>query len=124
MNLAKNIVGCLLGLPFIWIGIQHFVNPKAFNEIVPRYLGAPSFWTYASGVLEILLGLGIMIPVTRTISARLLVVLVLAMSLANLNMYLNDIPFNGNLLSATGHAIRLIIQILLLVALLWLGAIF
>ncbi|MBE07652.1 MAG: hypothetical protein CL449_03510 [Acidimicrobiaceae bacterium] len=124
MNLAKNIVGCLLGLPFVWIGIQHFVNPKAFNEIVPRYLGAPSFWTYASGVLEILLGLGIMIPVTRTISARLLVVLVLAMSLANLNMYLNDIPFNGNLLSATGHAIRLIIQILLLVALLWLGAIF
>ena len=124
MNVAKNIVGCLLGLPFVWIGIQHFVNPKAFNEIVPRYLGAPSFWTYASGVLEILLGLGIMIPVTRTISARLLVVLVLAMSLANLNMYLNDIPFNGNLLSATGHAIRLIIQILLLVALLWLGAIF
>ena len=124
MNLAKNIVGCLLGLPFVWIGIQHFVNPKAFNEIVPRYLGAPFFWTYASGVLEILLGLGIMIPVTRTISARLLVVLVLAMSLANLNMYLNDIPFNGNLLSATGHAIRLIIQILLLVALLWLGAIF
>ena len=124
MNLAKNIVGCLLGLPFVWIGIQHFVNPKAFNEIVPRYLGAPTFWTYASGVLEILLGLGIMIPVTRTISARLLVVLVLAMSLANLNMYLNDIPFNGNLLSATGHAIRLIIQILLLVALLWLGAIF
>ena len=124
MNLAKNIVGCLLGFPFVWIGIQHFVNPKAFNEIVPRYLGAPSFWTYASGVLEILLGLGIMIPVTRTISARLLVVLVLAMSLANLNMYLNDIPFNGNLLSATGHAIRLIIQILLLVALLWLGAIF
>ena len=53
-----------------------------------------------------------------------LVVLVLAMSLANLNMYLNDIPVNGNLLSATGHAIRLIIQILLLVALLWLGAIF
>ena len=124
MNVAKNIVGCLLGLPFVWIGIQHFVNPKAFNEIVPRYLGAPTFWTYASGVLEILLGLGIMIPVTRTISARLLVVLVLAMSLANLNMYLNDIPFNGNLLSATGHAIRLIIQILLLVALLWLGAIF
>ena len=124
MNLAKNIVGCLLGLPFVWIGIQHFVNPKAFNEIVPRYLGAPSFWTYASGVLEILLGLGIMIPVTRTISARLLVVLVLAMSLANLNMYLNDIPFNGNLLSATGHAIRLTIQILLLAALLWLGAIF
>ena len=124
MNLAKNIVGCLLGLPFIWIGIQHFVNPKAFNEIVPRYLAAPSFWTFASGGLEGVLGLGLMIPVTRRISARLLVALVGVMSLANLNMSLNDIPFNGNLLSATGHAIRLIIQIFLLAVLLWLGAIF
>ena len=124
MNLAKNIVGCLLGLPFIWIGIQHFVNPKAFNEIVPRYLAGPSFWTFSSGALEILLGLGIMIPVTRTISARLLVILVLAMSLANLNMYLNDVPFNGNLLSATGHIIRLIVQVILLAVLLWLGAVF
>ena len=124
MNLAKNIVGCLLGLPFIWIGIQQFVNPKAFNEIVPRYLAAPSFWTYTSGALEILLGLGIMIPVTRTLSARLLVALVLVMSLANLNMYLNDVPFNGKLLSANGHAIRLIIQIFLLAVLLWLGELF
>ncbi len=124
MNLAKNIVGCLLGLPFIWIGIQHFVNPKAFNEIVPRYLAAPSFWTYTSGALEILLGIGIMIPVTRTISARLLVVLVLLMSLANLNMYLNDVPFNGTLLNTTGHVIRLIAQVILIAVLLWLGMIF
>ena len=124
MNLAKNIVGCLLGLPFIWIGIQHFVNPKAFNEIVPRYLAAPSFWTYTSGALEILLGIGIMIPVTRTISARLLVVLVLLMSLANLNMYLNDVPFNGTLLSTAGHVIRLIAQVILIAVLLWLGMIF
>ncbi len=124
MNLAKTIVGCLLGLPFIWIGIQHFVNPQAFNEIVPRYLAAPSFWTYTSGALEILLGLGIMVPATRTISARLLVVLVLLLSLANLNMYLNDVPFNGNLLSTTGHVIRLVIQVILVAVLLWLGAVF
>ena len=65
-----------------------------------------------------------MIPVTRTISARLLVILVLAMSLANLNMYLNDVPFNGNLLRATGHIIRLIVQVSLLAVLLWLGAVF
>ena len=124
MNLAKNIVGWLLCLPGIWNAMQHCVTPKAFNEIVPRYLAEPSYWTYSSGALEILLGLGIMIPVTRTISARLLVILVLAMSLANLNMYLNDVPFNGNLLSATGHIIRLIVQVILLAVLLWLGAVF
>ena len=123
MNVAQNITGALLGLAFFWIGIQHFINPKAFNEIVPSYLGTPAFWTYSSGVLEIVLGLGIMIPATRTVSARCLVVLVVLMSLANLNMYLNDVPFNGSILSTIAHIIRLIIQVVLIIVLLWLGSI-
>ena len=124
MNVTRNIVGAIVGIAFIWIGAAHFKNPKAFNEIVPSYLGAPYFWTYASGVFEIALGVGLVIPATRILSARCLVALVLVMSLANLNMYLNDIPFNGNLLSATGHVIRLIVQVVLLLVLLWMGAIF
>ena len=120
-QLARNIVGCVLGLPFIWIGIQHFVNPDAFNAIVPGYLGWPLFWTYASGVLEILLGLGIMLPPARRISSRLLFILVILMSLANLNMWINDIPFNGTRLTTTGHLYRWLIQIVLLLVLLWLG---
>ena len=123
MNVAQNITGALLGRAFIWIGIQHFINPKAFNEIVPSYLGTPAFWSYSSGVLEIVLGLGIMIPATRTVSARCLVVLVVLMALANLNMYLNDVPFNGSILSTTAHIIRLIIQVVLIIVLLWLGSI-
>jgi uncharacterized membrane protein len=124
MNVARNITGALLGLTFCWIGIQHFINLKAFNEIVPSYLGTPAFWTYSSGVLEIALGLGIVIPATRPVSARCLVVLVVLMSLANLNMYLNDVPFNGSVLSTTAHIIRLIIQVVLVTVLLWLGSIF
>ena len=124
MILVRNITGVILGLAFMWVGIQHFVNSKAFNEIVPSYLGAPSFWTYSSGILEIALGLGLMIPASRTISARCLVVLVMVVSLANLNMYLNDVPFNGSVLSTTGHIIRLIIQVVLITVLIWLGSIF
>jgi uncharacterized membrane protein len=124
MILVRNITGVILGLAFMWVGIQHFVNSKAFNEIVPSYLGAPSFWTYSSGILEIALGLGLMIPASRTISARCLVVLVMVVSLANLNMYLNDVPFNGSVLSTTGHIIRLIIQVVLITVLIWLGFIF
>ena len=120
-QLARNIVGFLLGLPFIGIGIQHFNDPELFNAIVPKYLGWPTFWTYSSGALEILLGLGIMIPFTRKVAAWLLVILVLLMSLANLNMWINDIPFEGKRLTTTGHVIRWIIQVMLLVVLLWLG---
>jgi uncharacterized membrane protein len=48
----------------------------------------------------------------------------MVVSLANLNMYLNDVPFNGSVLSTTGHIIRLIIQVVLITVLIWLGFIF
>ena len=120
-QIVRNIIGFLLGLPLIVIGIQHFSDPEPFNAIVPHYLGWPSFWTYSSGVLEVLFGLGIMVPKTRRLAALLLVILVLLMSLANLNMWINDIPFEGKRLTTTGHVIRWIIQVILLVVLLWLG---
>ena len=103
------------------IGIQHFAQPDIFNAIVPTYMGWPSFWNYTSGAMEILFGLGMMLPVARKYAAQFLVVLVLLMSLANLNMWINDLPFNGNRLSTTGHIIRWLIQFLLLTVLLWLG---
>jgi uncharacterized membrane protein len=117
----RNMIGFLLGIPFVLIGTQHFIQPDLFNAIVPAYLGWPSFWNYTSGALEILLGLGIMIPPSRKHSARLLVLLVLLMSQANVNMWVNDLPFNGTRMSTSGHILRLIIQLLLLTVLLWLG---
>ena len=119
----RNTVGVLLGVAFAAIGVMHFVTPERFNEIVPAYLGIPWFWTYASGVGEICLGAGLMLPKARPWAGRWLVVLVLLMSLANLNMWINDIPFNGNLLSTTGHVIRWIIQAVLILVLLWLAEI-
>ena len=120
----KNIVGFLLGFAFISIGTQHFANPDIFNAIVPDYLGWPAFWNYSSGALEIVLGLGIMAPRTREMAGRLLFVLVILMSLANLNMWINDVPFNGTRLSTKGHIIRWMIQFVLLGVLLWLGGVF
>ena len=117
----RRIVGSLLGMTFIIIGVQHFTRPELFNAIVPAYLGWPSFWNYTSGAMEIIFGVGIILSQTRKYAAQLLVVLVLLMSLANLNMLINDLPFNGTRLSTTGHIIRWAIQILLLATLLWLG---
>ncbi len=120
-QILRNIIGFVLGLAFAAIGYLHFASPERFNAIVPAYLGVPWFWTYASGVLEIAFGLGMAIPATRPIAARLMTVLVLLMSLGNLNMWMNDIPFNGRQLSSMWHLIRMLIQIALLIVLLWLG---
>lgn len=119
--LLVHAVAIALGLAFAWIGLLHFRNPEPFEAIVPAYLGWPRFWNFTSGGLEIVLGLGLLVPRTRRWSARLLVFLVLAMSLANLNMWINDLPFNGTRLSNRGHLIRGAIQVVLLAVLAFLG---
>lgn len=47
-----------LGLAALLVttGVLHFVAPKPFVEIVPRWLGRPRFWVYASGGAEIVSG--------------------------------------------------------------------
>jgi uncharacterized membrane protein len=118
---AILIIATAIGISFVGIGIQHFRNPEPFEAIVPAYLGWPRFWNFTSGGLEILLGLGLIVPIARRWSARFLVLLVLAMSLANLNMWMNDVPFGGTRLSTAGHVVRGIAQIVLLTVLALLG---
>ena len=121
--MKRKIIGILLGIAFVWIGTQHFYQPEIFNAIVPKYLGWPSFWTYASGAMEILFGLGMVFSISRKYAARALIILVVLMSLANIHMWVNDVPFNGTRLSTSGHVVRWLIQFALLAVLTWLGEI-
>jgi len=53
----------LAGLLLV-MGMLHFVVPKPFMRIVPPVLGHARFWTYASGVAELISG-GLLLS-TRT----------------------------------------------------------
>ena len=117
----KTLVGIILGLSMMRIGSDHLIRPEIFDSIVPDYLGFPRFWTIASGVLEIILGIGMILPVYRQLAARYFTVFLVFVYLANLNMWLNDVPFNGTLLSLNGHIIRLVVQLILFCIGLWLA---
>ena len=122
-QISRNVIGFSLGIPFVLIGYGHFICPEIYDSLVPVYLGNPRFWTILSGIFEIVLGMGIMIPFTRIFSAKSLAFLLISLYLANLNMWLNDIPFNGAKLSQIGHLIRLMIQIFLVLICFWLAEI-
>ena len=121
VQLIKLIITVILGFLMIHIGIHHFRNPQIYDDIVPTYLGFPRFWTLLSGIVEIILGIGLIIKFSRQITARLLIVFYLVVYLANLNMWVNDIPFSGNNLSQIGHSIRLLIQIILIIICIWIS---
>ena len=121
LHRIRIVLAIALGIPFIMIGVEHFLRPVPFDAIVPAYLGFPRFWTLASGVVEVLLGIGIMLPPCRRWAALFLAVFLVCVYPANLNMWLNDIPFNGQVLSQKTHVLRLFIQLLLIYLALWLA---
>ena len=100
-----------LGTAFTWIGIQHFVDVDWFVPIVPAILGWPEFWVYVSGIAEILLGLGLIIPSTRARAGRWTARFLFLVYWANLNMWVNDIAIGGRTFSTPAHIARALAQI-------------
>ena len=119
----KRWISVVYGLPYVWVGIGHFINPDIFVPIVPDIIGVPFFWVYLSGVFEIVLGFGLFWHRTRVPSARMIVLMLCALSTANFNMWWNDIPFDGVRMSQMGHLIRAGVQVLLFGIAFWIGEI-
>jgi len=118
---SKLVISVILGLLMVYIGIHHFRNPQIYDDIVPSYLGFPRFWTILSGVVEIISGIGLMLKFSRQLIARFLIAFYGVVYLANLNMWMNNIPFSGDHLSQIGHSVRLLIQIILIIICIWIS---
>ena len=78
----------------IAIGVLHFARPKPFVRIVPKFLPAPLALVYISGFFEILGGVGLLVPGTRTWAAWGLVALYVAVFPANIYMLTHNISLN------------------------------
>ncbi len=53
---------------YILAGLMHFIKPKIYLRIMPRYLPFHKPLVYISGVIEILLGIGLCFSLTKNIS--------------------------------------------------------
>ncbi|MFM7093501.1 MAG: hypothetical protein ACKOYL_02940 [Actinomycetota bacterium] len=77
----------VLGAFVLLAGVMHFANPDFFNDIVPPWLPpSESFWTYVSGVAEIIIGILMLRPSTRRRGAIAAIWLFIAVYPANLYM--------------------------------------
>ena len=107
----KDVLAFGLGFFFINVGIMHFTDVEWFTPIVPEILPwSPEFWVIISGIPEILCGIGLLIPQTRIIAGKATVFLLIVLYWANLNMWINGIPLNGNKFPAWAHILRMFAQ--------------
>ena len=108
-----------LAVVFVWFfggGITHFTNADFFIAIVPPCWPWPLFAVYASGVFEVLLAILIVWPKTRSLAGWGLIALTIAVTPANVHMWLHPEQFSD--VSEAALSIRLVVQVLLL-ALIW-----
>ncbi|WP_020596522.1 DoxX family protein [Spirosoma panaciterrae] len=71
---------------YIVAGFNHFLNPRTYMAIMPPYIPAHRFMVTLSGIAEIALGLGLLFPLTQSLSAWGLIFLLIAIFPANVYM--------------------------------------
>ncbi|MCA9917054.1 MAG: DoxX family membrane protein [Anaerolineales bacterium] len=83
------------GLMFIISGTTHFTNPEGFVAIMPPFLPEPLLLVYLSGIAEIGLGIGLVLPGWRSWVGVGAILLLLAVFPANVYAAINGIPSPG-----------------------------
>lgn len=118
MKQAAAYIG--LAVVFVWFmfgGIAHFTNAEFFVAIVPPYLPWHLEIVYLSGVLEIVFAAMLLPPATRQLAGNLLVLLTLAVTPANLHMWMHPERFPE--VSEGFLTLRLAVQVVLLWLIWW-----
>ncbi|MEZ5053868.1 MAG: DoxX family protein [Chitinophagales bacterium] len=58
-------------------GINHFINPKFYLSIMPKFFPAQNLLNTVSGVAEIILAVGLLFASTRQTSAHLIIAMLI-----------------------------------------------
>ena len=104
---------------FLLTGTLHFLKPDPFLKIVPPALPWPLGLVYLSGFFELAGAVGLLIPRFQRAAAYGLVALLIAVFPANLYMAVAPIKFGGFLDHPLYHWIRIPLQGVLMVWVLW-----
>lgn len=91
----KKVARFFAGPVMIAAGINHFVNPDFYLEIVPEPLPAREALVYVSGIAEILGAVGTMHPRTRRPAGWFLIATLVAVFPANVYMAVNPSRFSS-----------------------------
>lgn len=65
----------VMAIMYLIAGVMHFVKPKAYLRIMPRYLSHHNELVYLSGLFEIILAIGLCIPATKNVSIYSLILM-------------------------------------------------
>ena len=111
----KTLFIYIMGIGYIWVGFQHFIDTSFFLKIMPPSFPLHKESVYVSGVLEILFGSGIIIKKTRFYASWGIIFLLIAVYPANIYLaYSEDAQQAIGVSSFSASWVRLPIQFILI----------
>ena len=71
---------------YLFAGIFHFIKPKIYKAIMPKYFSNRILWVYLSGIAEMALALMLLFPDTRNIAIYGIILMLLVFLLVHFYM--------------------------------------
>lgn len=75
-----------MALMYVVAGLFHFIKPRMYMRIMPRYLPAHKALVLLSGIAEILLGIGLCFPETKDLAIYGIILMLLVFLLVHFYM--------------------------------------
>lgn len=75
-----------MAIMYIIAGIMHFIKPKAYLRVMPRFLPAHKTLVFWSGIAEVLLGVALFFENLRNLAIIGIVLMLLVFFLVHFNM--------------------------------------
>ena len=95
MNRLKTVSRVILAIALLIIGTLHFIYPQELEKVLPEYLPYHFPLVYIGGILEILAGIGLLIPHLTYATAWFLVLLFIVIFPGNWHQAVNNIDVAG-----------------------------
>lgn len=115
----RAIFRWLLAGFFIAAGLNHFRDVEFYRAMMPPWLPWHDALIQVSGIAEILGGIGLLVPVVRSIAGWGLIALLVAVFPANLHLALHHVDLPGLVVPAWAQWVRLPFQAVLIAWVWW-----
>lgn len=120
MHILKKISLIILVIGYTAAGINHFVHPDGYINIIPGYLPYPQALNFIAGICEILFAALLIFPATRKWGAWMIILMLAAFLPVHLSMLLQAPMQLGKLYVTPALAwIRLLLQPVLMLWAWW-----
>jgi len=104
-----------MSIMFVFTAIGHFVYTKGMSMMIPNFIPFKESFVHLTGVFEILLAIGLLIPKLKLISGWALIIFLILMLPANIYASIQNINYQKGTFDGNGLAylwFRIPLQIL------------